>query len=305
MRCSRLVSAILTAVVLGLAVAGNVSPAYADEQAPALSAQEDEDSDGASAGDILGMLTDPQVVGVIAQATSAAIGSAAIGSAAADGVGAVAEGAAGGIAGSMTQGAISLLEEFASWWTSWTVIDLRESGIDSPLGLALGFAMLVAWLLLVVEAGRAAYSGDGTAIGNALVGLLKVTVVVTLLVPFVQAMLYASDELTDWIGLVVRRHDGPRGQAHQPVHLRPHPGDRADVRLRPRRHRPRAATDVRVRAAARRHPHHALRRAHRRRQHDRPSHVDLVAQGGSRPADADHAQAGGGVHLRHRLRHPR
>jgi len=92
-----------------------------------------------------------------------------------------------------------LLTEFASWWTSWTVIDLRHAGIDSPLSLALGLSMLIAWLLLIIEAGRAAYTGDGTAIGNALVGLLKTTVVVALLVPFVQGLLLASDALTNWI----------------------------------------------------------------------------------------------------------
>ncbi len=188
MSCCRLVSALLVGLLLSLTLAPH---AYADGERQPASADED---DGASAGDVIGMLTDPQVVGAIAEAAPGAVGSVAV-----DGVTDVAETAALGIATSMADGAVALLEEFAGWWTSWTVIDLADSGITSPLGAALGVAMVIAWLLLVVEAGRAAYSGDGTALGNSLVGILKVTFVVAVLIPFVQALLYAADELTTWI----------------------------------------------------------------------------------------------------------
>ncbi len=184
MHCSRLVSTLLTALVLSLL---SVSAASAD-------ARVTNDDDGTSAGDVLGVLTDPATLGLVDDVAKTALTSAAT-----EGVTNVASSAAGSLAGSMADGAISLLTEFASWWTSWTVIDLRDAGIDSPLSLALGLSMLIAWLLLIIEAGRAAYTGDGTAIGNALVGLLKTTVVVALLVPFVQGLLLASDALTNWI----------------------------------------------------------------------------------------------------------
>lgn len=184
MHCSRLVSTLLTALVLSLL---SVSAASADARVA-------NDDDGTSAGDVLGVLTDPATLGLVDDVAKTALTSAAT-----EGVTNVASSAAGSLAGSMADGAISLLTEFASWWTGWTVIDLRDAGIDSPLSLALGLSMLIAWLLLIIEAGRAAYTGDGTAIGNALVGLLKTTVVVALLVPFVQGLLLASDALTNWI----------------------------------------------------------------------------------------------------------
>lgn len=192
MSSSRLASALLAAVLLTVAMtAGSAAlasaPAYADKQMP-------NDDDGVSAGDVLGVLTNPATLGIATE-----VGTSVITSAASDGIADAATGAADTLAASMADGAIALLEEFATWWTSWTVIDLRDAGIDSPLALALGLSMLVAWLLLVVEAGRAAYTGDGTAIGNALVGLLKATAVLALLVPLMQGLLMAADELTDWI----------------------------------------------------------------------------------------------------------
>ena len=115
------------------------------------------------------------------------------------GLGALADDAFGQMAQRFGEAGISFLQSLANAFVESSTVDLSRSGIDPVLALTMPIAMLVAVLLVVAAAGRAAVSGQGSVVATALVGLAKTVLVAAMVVTVTQMALRASDELSRWI----------------------------------------------------------------------------------------------------------
>lgn len=125
----------------------------------------------------------PQVVGATAEA----------------GLGSLAGSAFGAIAQQFGEAGVAFLGSLADAFVESSTIELSRTGIDPIIAIATPLAMLVAVLLIVVAAGKAAVTGQGSVIAATLVGIVKAVLVTALVVTVVQTALYASDAVTEWI----------------------------------------------------------------------------------------------------------
>lgn len=115
------------------------------------------------------------------------------------GVAAVGEGLFGSIAREFGEAGVSFLGSLAEAFVESSTLDLSNAGIDPIMAIATPLAMLAAVILVIIAAARAAVTGQGSVIANALIGVGKTILVTALIVTVVQTALYASDEITEWI----------------------------------------------------------------------------------------------------------
>ena len=122
-----------------------------------------------------------------------------LGTAASSGLESLASSTFGAIAQHFGEAGVAFLKSLAGAFVESTAVDLDQAGIEPIMAIATPIAMLVAVLLVVIAAGRAAVSGNGSVIATALVGVAKTALVTVLIVAVAQAALYASDALSHWI----------------------------------------------------------------------------------------------------------
>jgi hypothetical protein len=92
-----------------------------------------------------------------------------------------------------------LLDKFASAFTSWSTINLANTGISDMMGISLTLSVILAVFLLSIQFGKVAISQDGGPFVTAATGLLKFGGILAVYVTATQVALNWSNEVSIWI----------------------------------------------------------------------------------------------------------
>ncbi|HEY1914359.1 MAG TPA: hypothetical protein VGH27_02175 [Streptosporangiaceae bacterium] len=122
-------------------------------------------------------------------------------------VGSTVGGAVGGFVGSawdavcqsFTVAASQLLDAFGKAFVAIPPVDVESAGVRNVYGLSLGLAALIAALLLLGQVIRTAFTHDGSALAQGLVGVGKAALAFLLTLTVAGTALLSADELTSFI----------------------------------------------------------------------------------------------------------
>jgi hypothetical protein len=112
---------------------------------------------------------------------------------------AITDTAFGAMAAGFGEAGTGFLDSLSRVFVESSTVDLHASGVSTVLGIALPIAMLVAVILVLVAAGKTAWTGNGQVAATALVGLVKTVLVTAMVLALTQAALKASDAAAAWI----------------------------------------------------------------------------------------------------------
>ncbi|HEX5878464.1 MAG TPA: hypothetical protein VF468_09105, partial [Actinomycetota bacterium] len=136
---------------------------------------------------------------VVKNGTVPGIASQVVPAAAGTGFEAITDTAFGAMAAGFGEAGIGFLESLSRVFVESSTVDLHASGVTTVLGIALPIAMLVAVILVLVAAGKTAWTGNGQVAATALLGLVKTVLVTAMVLALTQAALKASDAAAAWI----------------------------------------------------------------------------------------------------------
>ncbi|MGH8791220.1 MAG: hypothetical protein ACRDXX_01045, partial [Stackebrandtia sp.] len=100
---------------------------------------------------------------------------------------------------SFAEAAGMLLAGFAEAFVAFPNVDLTSDAISGVFAMSMGLGIVVAVILLLLQAGRTAITHDGRALAEALIGVGKTALAFVLTLTLASTALLVADELSMWI----------------------------------------------------------------------------------------------------------